>query len=120
MKTGNRLLTGILLMGLSIALLLAVNAQAYEERIGTVSGTTAQTIIVGSRDTVCIYCTTGSIRYTVGNSSNLVAATASSAAVDFPGDCYKVPMGRGNDRLSIIHKDGASSFACEINAVIKP
>lgn len=104
-----------------LILLIAVSfvSQAFEERIGVVTGTTAQTLVVGYRDQICIYCTTGSIRYTVGNSSTIVAASTSAAAVDFPGDCYRIPMGKGNDRISVVHKDGSSSFTCEVNAVLK-
>lgn len=102
-----------------IGLILGWAAAAYAEevRLTTVTGTTAQTAIVGARNKVCIYCTTGSIRYTVGKSGNLVTATTSAPAIDFPGDCYRIKMPLGTDRLSIIHKDGTSSFTCEINAV---
>lgn len=113
MKNMNKLMVlAVLVMGLA--------SVAYEERIGNVSGTTAQTIIVGTQPKVCIYCTTGSIRYTVGNASTLQTATTSNGApADFPGDCFRIKMGRGNDRLSIIHKDGTSSFVCEVNAVLE-
>lgn len=103
-----------------IAIILSFNVAAYEERIGSVTGTTAQTLVVGAADTICIYCTTGSIRYTVGNATTIqTATTTNGAVVDFPGDCYRIPMGRGNDRISVIHKDGSSSFTCEVNRVLK-
>lgn len=100
-------------------MLVSISALAFQKRIGTATGTTAQTVIYGTRDVICVYCTTGSVRYEIGTSTTLVTATTSSPAIDFPGDCYIIDGLRGTDRISLIHKDGSSTFTCEVNAVLK-
>ena len=94
----------------------ALAAQAEEVFVAQATGTTAQTVIVGYGKKVCLSCTVD-VRYRAGNVNTLQAATTSNAVPVATGDCYKVKLMGGNDRLSIIHKDGSTSFTCDVFAV---
>jgi hypothetical protein len=100
------------------ALLMAVLAIAEENLLTTVTGTAAQTAIVGYGKKVCIYCYGTDVRYRTGNSSTIVAATTTNSSVVPAGDCYRIQLIGANDRLSIINKDGSSTFTCDIHGVV--
>lgn len=103
---------------LAIALMtIAVAAFAYEDLAATLTGTTSQTYIFGASPKVCLQSTVA-VRYKLGTALNPPTATTTDARID-PGDCYRIPVRNGMDRIAVIHSDGATSFTAYIYKVLE-
>lgn len=102
---------------LMLAVLTSLVAFGYEELAATLTGTTSQTYIFGATKKICIQSTVA-VRYKVGTALNPPTATTTDARID-PGDCYRIPLGNGIDRVAVIHSDGSTSFTAYVYRVIE-
>lgn len=103
---------------LAVSLLFVAGlAFAYEDLAATLTGTASQTYIFGASPKVCIQSTVA-VRYKLGTSLSPPTATTTDARID-PGDCYKIPVRNGMDRIAVIHADGVTSFTAYVYKVIE-
>lgn len=101
---------------IAVLLLSATLALAYEQLLGSVTGTSSQTYVFGARQEVCMQCTTA-VRYKLGTALNPPTAVTTDVRVDV-GDCYKLTPRNGMDRVAVIHNNGATSFTCYFYDVV--
>jgi hypothetical protein len=98
------------------SLIMASVAFGYEELLSTLTGTTSQTFIYGFRKTICLQ-SSQNVRYRLGSASRPPTATTADVEVA-PGDCYRIDIGNGYDRIAVIHSDGVTSFTARIYDVV--
>ena len=96
---------------------IAAVAFAYEHLRATLTGTTSQTHIFGTQNKICIQSTVP-VRYKMGTALNPPTATTADVRID-PGDCYRIPVRNGMDRIAVIHSDGATSFTAYVYNVLE-
>jgi len=103
---------------LSVLATLAVAASV--RRIGQVTGTTSQTLVIGHVEKILVQCgKTGATKvvYRLGNAANPPTAVTTDEVLDFSVslEAYRIRIPQPTyDRIAFLALDGTSSFTCDV------